>query len=216
MIGRRRVPEGIVSIEVYLAFIAACWILAWTPGPIMSLIVANTASYGLTAGLWTLSGSIVSAVVLVTATALGMTALMAFVSEWFDVLRWVGALYLVFLGVMRLRRPSGLTETAAAMVLGPRRFFLQALFVGLSNPKTLLFLGAFLPQFVDMRGDIAGQLQLLAVTFVVVVSIADLVYTLAIGHFRDRLAIANLKVIDRVAGGLLVLGGLVLAAARRP
>lgn len=202
--------------EVLAAFVAACWLLAWTPGPIMSLIVANTASYGLQGGLWTLSGSVVAAIVLVTAAALGMTAIMSFMSEWFDVLRWVGAVYLVFLGIMRLSRPSRLAGGATGGIPRRRNLFLQALAVGLSNPKTLLFLGAFLPQFVDPAGDVAGQLAVLAVTFVIVVTVADLAYTVAVGTFRGILAEHRLQMMDQVAGGLLVLGGLVLAAARRP
>lgn len=204
------------AIEIYVAFIAACWLLAWTPGPIMSLIVANTASYGLRAGLWTLSGSILSGAILVTLATLGMTALMAFMAEWFDVLRWAGALYLIVLGVMRLRRPWRPQPADSAGRAGGGRWFLQALLVGLSNPKTLLFLGAFLPQFVDPTADVGGQLVVLAATFIVVVSVADLAYTVGVGAFRGLVAEGNLRLMDRVAGGLLVLGGLVLAAARRP
>ena len=205
-----------MSAEILIAFIAACWLLAWTPGPMMSLIIANVSSYGLEAGLWTLAGSVAGLSLLVAGAALGMTSLMVFMSEWFDVIRWVGALYLAWLGFQRLRHSWRGNGPVLARPVGGRRWFLQALTVCLSNPKVLLFLGAFLPQFVDTRGDMALQLVVLAVTFVVVVGLADAVYTVALGKMRGLLASGRLKLLDGVSGVLLLLGGLVLATARRP
>jgi threonine/homoserine/homoserine lactone efflux protein len=94
--------------------------------------------------------------------------------------------------------------------------FLQAFTVSLSNPKVLLFLGAFLPQFVDTGRDVPFQLAVLAVTFVAVIGTADTLYTLALGRMRGFFAASRLRVLDGVSGVLLVLGGLVLATARRP
>jgi threonine/homoserine/homoserine lactone efflux protein len=205
-----------MSAEILIAFIAACWLLAWTPGPMMSLILANVSSYGLAAGLWTLAGSLLGLSALVTATALGMTSLMAFMSAWFDVIRWVGALYLAWLGFQRLRRVWRGYGPSAEPLISRRRWFLQALTVSLSNPKVLLFLGAFLPQFVDKSGDVPLQLTVLAVTFVIVVGSADAAYTVAVGKMRGLLAPGRLKLLDGLSGLLLLLGGLVLATARRP
>lgn len=207
-----------MSYEVLLAFIGACWLLAWTPGPMMSLILANVAAHGLHAGLWTIAGSLVGLSLLVSAAALGMNSLMVFMSDWFDVLRWFGALYLAWLGFDRLRRVwkggSGLAATARAPT--SRSWFLQALAVSLSNPKVLLFLGAFLPQFVDTSGNVELQLTILAVTFVIVIGVADVCYTLVLGRMRNFFADGRMKLLDGASGVLLLLGGLVLATARRP
>jgi homoserine/homoserine lactone efflux protein len=205
-----------MSAEILIAFIAACWLLAWTPGPMMSLILANVSSYGLAAGLWTLAGSLLGLSLLVTATALGMTSLMVFMSEWFDVIRWVGALYLAWLGFQRLRQAWRGNGSVRERPVGRRSWFLQAFTVSLSNPKVLLFLGAFLPQFVDKSGDVPLQLTVLAVTFVIVLGLADAVYTVALGKMRGLLASGRLKLLDGLSGLLLLLGGLVLATARRP
>jgi threonine/homoserine/homoserine lactone efflux protein len=205
-----------MSPEILVAFIAACWLLSWTPGPIMSLILANVSSHGLEAGAWTMAGNMVGLSVLVTLAALGMTSVMAFVSEWFDVLRWIGAIYLVWLGIERLRRVwRGEVGLKAGPVHG-RRWFLQALTVSLSNPKVLLFLGAFLPQFVDPSAAIAPQLTILAVTFLVVIGVADAVYMLTVARIRGAFAARRMRLLEGLSGGLLLLGGLVLAAARRP
>ena len=207
-----------MSYEVLLAFIGACWLLAWTPGPMMSLILANVAAHGLHAGLWTIAGSLVGLSLLVSAAALGMNSLMVFMSDWFDVLRWIGALYLAWLGFDRLRRvwKGGLGLAATARAPTSRSWFLQALAVSLSNPKVLLFLGAFLPQFVDTSGNVELQLTILAVTFVIVIGVADVCYTLVLGRMRNFFADGRMKLLDGASGVLLLLGGLVLATARRP
>ena len=88
--------------------------------------------------------------------------------------------------------------------------------VSLSNPKVLLFLGAFLPQFIDPGGDPVLQLSVLAVLFVVVLALVDVAYTLMVARARSAFDAARLRFLDCAAGVLLLLGGLVLAMARRP
>lgn len=205
-----------MSIEIIAAFIAACWVLAWTPGPMMALILANVSSHGLTGGLYTLAGNLVGLSLLVAAAALGMTSLMVFMSQWFDVVRWIGALYLAWLGLQRLRQFLKGGDAPPPVRASGRNLFLQAFTVSLSNPKVLLFLGAFLPQFVDTRGDVGLQLTVLAVLFVGVVGCADTLYTLALGRMRGLISSGRLRVLDGISGVLLLLGGLALATARRP
>ena len=136
----------------------------------MSLILASTLSSGLRAGLVTLAGTTTGLALLVGAATAGMSSVMVFMSEWFDVIRWIGALYLVYLGARQLwlfhrRKASGAVppkRTAGA------NLYFEGLLVSLSNPKVLLFLGAFLPQFLDPVRDPVFQLSLLAVLFVVI------------------------------------------------
>lgn len=207
-----------MSLSLTLAFVAACILLALTPGPNMGLIIANTLSGGLRAGLVTLAGSGTGLAVLVAIAAVGMTSVMVLMAEWFDVIRWAGALYLVFLGGRQLwsylRQRNA--PAAQARPMSGRSRYMTALAVSLSNPKVLLFLGAFLPQFVDPSRDLALQLAVLSVLFVVVIVGVDVLYTLAIAKARARFSIERLRVLDGVAGALLVLGGLALATARRP
>ena len=206
-----------MSTEVLLAFVAACVLLALTPGPNMALMIANTLSSGLRAGLATLAGTTTGLALLVAAAAAGMTSIMVFMSTWFDVLRWVGAVYLVYLGARQLWR---LRHSGAKAVVARRAsdggWYLQGLMISLSNPKVILFLGAFLPQFVDMRTDPVGQLTALAVLFVVVLAAVDAATTLAVASARTTLEAAHLRLLDGAAGALLLLGGVALAAMRRP
>ena len=205
-----------MSTEVFLIFIGACWLLAWTPGPMMALILANVSSGGLSGGLWTLAGNLTGLSFLVLAAALGMTSLMVFLSEWFDIIRWIGALYLAWLGVQRLRLAWRGGSRLEVQVTSRRSQFMQALAVSLSNPKVLLFLGAFLPQFVDTSGDVPFQLTLLAITFIAVIGAADGIYTVAVAYMRGLLTGRRLRLLDGMSGFLLLLGGLMLATARRP
>ena len=96
-----------MSTQVLLAFIAACVLLALTPGPNMALMIANTLRHGLRGGLVTLAGTTTGLALLVAAAAVGMTSVMVFMSTWFDVVRWAGAVYLVYLGARQLWQLRG-------------------------------------------------------------------------------------------------------------
>jgi homoserine/homoserine lactone efflux protein len=206
-----------MSPEILATFIAASFLLALTPGPNMSLILASTLTNGPRAGLMTLAGTTTGLATLVAVAAAGMSSVMVFLSEWFDLIRWIGALYLVYLGVRQLclvgqRAPEVALKRRSA---GASLYF-QGLFVSLSNPKVMLFLGAFLPQFVDSTRDPVPQLALLAVLFVVILALVDVAYTLVVARARTSLKNAHLRLLDGAAGVLLLLGGLALALARRP
>ena len=108
----------------------------------MSLILANTLASGLRAGLVTLAGTTTGLALLVAAAALGMSSVMVFMSEWFDVLRWLGALYLVYLGARQLWQLRRRSVPGPMPGGAPRgQSLLQGVVVSLSNPKVLLFLG---------------------------------------------------------------------------
>lgn len=206
-----------MSAEVLTAFIATCIVLGLTPGPNMSLILASTLTSGRRAGLLTVAGTTSGLALLVAAATAGMTSLMVFMAEWFDVIRWIGALYLVYLGARQL----WLFRQRRAPDAPPPRpkganLYLEGLLVSLSNPKVLLFLGAFLPQFVDPVGNAVVQLSLLAVLFIAVLAAVDIGSTLIVARARASIDAARLRLLDGLAGVLLLLGGLALAMARRP
>jgi homoserine/homoserine lactone efflux protein len=163
-----------ITLPVLLAFIGTTALLALTPGPNMSLIVANTLAGGLTRGLQTLAGALTGNSILVAAAAVGMSSLMVFMSEWFDVIRWVGALYLLLIGARQLYRYLKGGAADAANSVSARGAYAQGLIVSLSNPKVLLFLGAFLPQFVDASRDPLPQLRTLAILFIAILALACL------------------------------------------
>ncbi len=205
-----------MSMGILAAFVVACLFLALTPGPNMSLIIANTTAHGLSGGLWTLAGSTTGFSVLVSIAALGMTSIMVLMSEWFDVIRWVGAAYLIYLGARQLYAAyKGPTEQIVRIPRGGA-LYMNGLVVSLSNPKVLLFLGAFLPQFVDPAQAPGPQLAVLAALFVATLVTVDLSYTLLLARARRAFTARHTRVLEGVAGGLLLMGGALLATLRRP
>ncbi len=204
-----------MSLQLYLTFVLACVLLAITPGPNMSLYMANGASHGVRAALMTVFGSALGLSVLVAFATIGMTSLMTFMAEWFDAVRWVGAAYLVWLGFTRLR--AAFAGESPGPVQAPRngRYFWQGTAISLSNPKVLLFLGAFFPQFVDPRAPLAPQLILLAVTFVISLAGVDSCLALAVGTARGWFTARRRRFADGISGVLLFGGGLWLAVMRR-
>ena len=206
-----------ITATTFIVFFGTCVLLALTPGPNMSLIVANTLAGGLQAGLTTLAGSSTGLAILVTIAAAGMSSLMVLMSDWFDTIRWAGALYLIVLGIRQLRTWQ-MQRRGASPALPPSATttYAHGVLVSLSNPKVLLFLGAFLPQFVDATRDPVPQLTILAVIFWATLLVTDLAYTVALARARRSIDMRKLQMLDGLAGGLLLIGGLVLATARRP
>ena len=204
-----------MSIELYLGFVVASVILGATPGPNVSLIIANGTSFGVKAGLLTVTGGISGVVLLVIGATLGMSTLMALMANWFDVLRWAGAAYLVWLGVSRIWKAMKHKAALEQPVTSGRRYYWQGLAVSLSNPKTLLFLGALFPQFVNPDAPLASQLWLLAVTFTAILALFDCTYAVLSGSARDWITQKRIRLADTMTGLLLIIGGVWLASARR-
>jgi threonine/homoserine/homoserine lactone efflux protein len=202
-----------MPIELYLAFIAAVVILMAIPGPNVALIVANSVAHGTRFGLLTVAATS-SAVVHLSLTVIGATAILSVLAASFDWLRWAGVAYLVWLGIAAWRAPvDDLTKTKPQARSG-RVIFARGLLVGLTNPKTLLFYGAFFPQFITPGPEAGRQLLLLAVTFLVVAIVCDSGWAILAGRLR-ALLVAHTRLRNRLTGGLLVGAGLGLAMARR-
>nr|WP_283949712.1 LysE family translocator [Limobrevibacterium gyesilva] len=183
------------------------------PGPNVALIVANSVAYGTRYGLLTVVGTSTAMLVQLALTALGMTALMGVMAQAFEWIRWLGVAYLVWLGVRQWRAmPVDLTQ-ARPQKRSTREIFARGLLVSLTNPKTLLFYGAFFPQFISPDGDFAAQLALLSVTFVAVAVLLDGGWAVLAGRARGVLATHG-KLRNRLSGGLLIGAGVGLALAR--
>src|SRR6266849_3432753 len=170
-----------MSLQVYFAFVAACIALALIPGPVVTLVIANGLRHGTRAALTNIAGVQTGLAIVIGIVAVGLTSLMATMGYWFDWVRFAGAAYLVWLGIKLIRAPvEGLNDDAPPPP--PRGgFFLQGFLVALSNPKVLVFFGAFIPQFVDMSKDHVSQVALLGITFMVTAGMTYAVYALLSG-----------------------------------
>src|SRR5690349_9930352 len=204
-----------MSAELYLAFVLACVILIVIPGPNVALIVANSMAHGARYGLVTVAGTSSAVVVHLALTVLGASAVLAFLAASFDWLRWLGVAYLVWLGIAAWRAPVVDLAKVGPQARSAKLIFGRGFLVGLTNPKTLLFYGAFFPQFIVPGPAASDQLLLLAVTFLVIAIVLDGVWALLAARLRSLL-VTHVRLRNRITGGLLMGAGLGLALARRP
>jgi threonine/homoserine/homoserine lactone efflux protein len=142
-----------MSLQVYFAFVAACIALALLPGPVVTLVIANGLRHGTRAALTNILGVQVGLSIVIGIVAIGLTSLMATMGYWFDWVRFAGAAYLIWLGIKLIRAPVAGVKADAPPPPPRGGFFLQGFVVLLSNPKVLVFFGAFIPQFLDMSRD---------------------------------------------------------------
>src|ERR1700744_3139450 len=202
-----------MSLQVYLAYVAACVGLALLPGPIVTLLIANGLRHGTRAALTNIAGVQVAMAIVISIVAIGLASLMAPMGYWFDWVRFAGPAYLVWLGIKLIREP---VEGVEAEAPPPPRggFFLQGFLVALSNPKLLVFFGAFIPQFVDMKQDHLSQVLILGVTFMVLAGLTDAIYALLAGRVRTIFSAQRTRLVSRVSGVVMIGGGVWLALTR--
>ena len=202
-----------MSLEGYLAYLVACALFTVIPGPTVTLIVANSLTHGSRAGLLNVAGTQLGIGLMMGLLVIGLSTVIATMGWWFDWLRVLGAVYLVWIGLKLLRASGGLDEVRRAR--RPRGgFLLQGMLVALSNPKMLLFFGAFIPQFVDPHGAYVGQVVLLSLTAMAVAALSDGAYALLTGRAGALLSRRRIRLVSRASGLCLIGGGIWLAAAR--
>lgn len=202
-----------MSLELYLAYVLACFVVVIVPGPTVSLIVANSITHGTRAGLLNVAGTQAGLGTMMLIVLVGLASIIETMGHWFDLVRLLGAAYLIWLGWKLIRDPGRLGDPARTPK--PRGgFFLQGYLVLMSNPKALLMFGAFVPQFVDPNGDYVGQVMLLGLTAMAVATTFDSLYAILTGRARAMLTPARVKLVSRVSGGFLIGGGIWLALSR--
>lgn len=203
-----------MSLQLYLAFVAACLVLAIVPGPIVTLLVANGLRHGTRAALINIAGAQVGLAISIGIVAVGLTSMMATMGYWFDWVRFAGAAYLVWIGLKMVRSPGLEIGKGDAPPPPKGGFFLQGLVVLLSNPKMLIFFGAFIPQFVDLKQPHFPQVMLLGVTFMAIAGATDAIYALLAGRARMLLSTSRTRLVSRLSGLCMIGGGVWLALTR--
>jgi threonine/homoserine/homoserine lactone efflux protein len=197
-----------------LPYVLACILFAVIPGPSVSVVIANSLAGGTRAGLFTILGTEISMLSMVFIVAVGLEAVMSFVSGAFEIIKLAGAAYLIWIGWKMLRSTDELQfNPGDKLPIG--RYIWQGALVNWSNPKTLLFLSAFLPQFVDLSRPAFGQIMILGLITMAVATLSDSIYAIAAGQMRHLLTAARVRMVNRVSGAILMCGGVWLALQRR-
>jgi len=204
------------ALSTVALFLLAALGLLLIPGPSVLYIITRSVAQGKRAGLASVLGVELASITHVAAAALGLSALLLTSAVAFSVVKYLGAAYLIYLGV---RTFLAREENQQAQAPAPKSFsqlFAQGFLVNLLNPKTALFFYAFLPQFVNpVRGPVAGQILLLGALFVLLASCTDCLYALlgsTVGRWLTRNA--RFRPIRRyVTGSIYIVLGVTAAVA---
>jgi homoserine/homoserine lactone efflux protein len=204
-----------MELHVYLAFVLATTIMIALPGPSVLLTVAHSISFGWRHALFTVAGATMGIAVQLSVAAIGLTSLLNAVAEAFEWLRWAGAAYLVYLGIKQWRSAGEPLEIDTSAVT-KTNLFVQGVVVTIPNPKSLIFIAAFLPQFLDAARPLGLQFAFIGPTFLVITFTVTLVWALIAGKVSGFLQGQRaFKSVLRTAGGLMIIAGAGLALARR-
>ncbi len=198
--------------QLFTAFLVLNTILVLMPGPIVTLVISTGATQGVRAGLVTVAGTSTGTALLLTTIASGLSWVIANAAGLFEVMRWAGAVYLVWLGIQAWRRGGGPDATP-----GRRIHFWRGTLVALTNPKTIAFFTAFLPQFIDPRLPATPQLAAMCIAAILLAVLCDSAWAIAAGLGRAWfVAPARARLLNRVSGTALIGGGIWLSLLRRP
>ncbi len=209
-----------MSTRIFLLYLATWSLVALTPGPAVMCSMAQSTRHGFRSSLAGISGIQLGNFLFFLCIALGLGALLATATTAFTILRFIGAIYLLYLGVRIIistfRRLPSKTAAPAASMTAHRSLFLQGLLIQLTNPKALLFVSALLPQFIDPHRPAPLQLAILMFTTVAVDLIVLSSYAwLAQRGFQSFRASRLAAWLERIFGAALVFFGIRLFFARK-
>lgn len=206
-----------MSLELWLAFVAASAVLLAIPGPTVILVLTYALTQGRKVALATAAGVALGDFVAMTASLLGLGALVLASATLFTALKWAGAVYLVWLGITLLRsRPEGGLGVDSAAELPARGVFRHAAAVTALNPKSIAFFIAFVPQFLRTEAPLGPQFAILIATFVTLATLNALAYALLASGMREKMRRPSTRLwLNRAGGGALIGMGLLTATLRR-
>lgn len=208
-----------MTLQLWLAYTGVIAALIAIPGPSALISMTHGLRYGRRQALATVSGGVLAAMMLMTASALGLGAILAASTTAFTVLKVVGAAYLIWLGIAAWRdnsEPTAVSTSEMEEAPGAFRLFRKGFTVGISNPKDLLFFAALFPNFIDASQPHALQFATLAITWAVLDCSIMFSYACAgrrlSGVFANR---RRLRILNRSTGSLFVFAGGALAISAK-
>jgi len=205
-----------MALDHWLAFVATSAVLLAIPGPTVLLVISYALGHGRRSASSTVAGVALGDFTAMTASMLGLGALLATSAALFTVLKWVGAAYLVFLGIKLWRAPvAEAAVDAAAPIARPGHIFLHAYAVTALNPKSIVFFIAFLPQFLDGARAVLPQLVIFEASFLALATLNALSYALLASAARRTIRRPRVQRAVNRTGGTLLIGAGALAATWR-
>ena len=208
-----------MSLQTWLLYVAAVFVLTITPGPSVLMCVTNSVKYGMRRAAASALGSITSGCIIIAVVGIGFGAVLAASEKFFQAVKWIGVAYLIYIGIKSfLSKDSSFAVNAdsATGTKSLRDLYLNGFLIGITNPKGLLFFSAFLPQFVNPQAPQLPQFLILGATFV----FFETMWLMTYANFAARVAPwlrapGRAKVFNRVTGMTFVGAGALLATVKR-
>ena len=199
-----------MGIEQIIYYCLACFIVVIVPGPTVTLIIANALSFGTKAGVLNVAGTQLGLILMIGLLAVAFQIVTQQLQWFLIIVRFLGAVYLVWLGY-KIFTSRSLVQKTMSKKHSNSKFVLQGFVVIWSNPKAFLFLGAFIPQFLDLNQINGFKIIYLGLLFMLIGSIFDSAYAVVFGKFRTLVSTNYLHLLNRIGGCLLALLGVWLA-----
>jgi len=209
-----------MSFELWLAFAAASAVLLAIPGPTILLVISYALGHGKKAARATVAGVALGDFTAMTASMLGLGVLLATSATLFTVLKWIGAAYLIYLGIKLWRAPvssgDASPDTENLPKERPLRIFLHTYVVTALNPKSIIFFVAFLPQFMNPAQPLLPQMVIFETTFLVLATLNAAFYALLASMARKSIRKPSVqRAVNRVGGSLMIGAGALAAGWKR-
>lgn len=206
-----------MTLQTWWLYAFAVFLLSGTPGPNMLHVMARSVEFGFRRSVPAMAGCMLAITLVLAASAAGLTALLKAIPGAFEVLRYLGVAYLVYLGIKSWRAPVSADEADERLDRrsSPMALFRGGFTIAISNPKLLLFAAAFFPQFINPAEPKAPQFTILVGTFAVIEMLWYCTYALAGGSLSSHLRRPSVKrLFNRVAGSIFVGFGAALLSSR--
>lgn len=209
-----------MSIETWVMFFVAYLLVTLSPGPNVLLVIKNSIQHGWVSTLLTILANLCCQLIIVCLVAIGVAELLVQLPSYFLFMKCLGGAYLIYLGIKSIKQTGDTRlgfDTNKSAHRNKRSIFKEALFVSASNPKTLIFLSAFLPQFLDTRYSHSQQFVMMFLTICFIVTAVHLSYAQLVKQIGRKLSVSRFQnKLSKIIGGLFVsMGGGVLFAARQ-
>jgi len=198
-----------MTVEIWIAYVAAVLVLMCTPGPSQLLMLSNSMANGFQRSLATAAGDLTANVLQMLAAGVGLGAIILATENAFLLIKWLGVAYLVWMGIGKIRTAGeGTLIEASPTSIGA--LWLQGFVTSASNPKAVIFFAALFPQFIRSEGVFWTQFVILSATYVVIDGVFLTIYGAGAARIAKRMSVSAKVWLDRLSGGFLITAGILL------
>ncbi|MCP3924674.1 MAG: LysE family translocator [Desulfobacterales bacterium] len=204
-----------MDFDLIMAYLLSVVIIVGTPGPNIILITNDSVKYGFKKSVLTILGIKAGSSLQFLISLSGLATLLAFFSSLFTVIKWIGVCYLIYLGVTQIT--SSINKSSSSKdEIENNSLFVKGFLVSVTNPKGLLFAGAFFPQFINSSEPIGSQVLILCGSFLIISSVIEILYAYAGDKARRLFKTDSIKkYFEQISGGILILFGIGLSLVKR-